>query len=400
MKKALLFTNNATIKKLFSLTFNKEGIELEDGDFQNSNFENVDVVFIDSENLNDELLSFMPSQIKKVLILGKNEEKKLGFDDYIIKPFLPNDLLDLIKRLEASSNQTNDKEVENSDLEIEKEELDFELPEELDMGLDEEFNEIENSNNLDSLENKTTHDDNFGLDDEFNLEQFLDEKVDETEEEIIDNSSNEEQHQEEIKEEDDKLLEDKDSLEESEKLSEEIFNNDEAEKLEEESADDLDIDFDEALAQLNEVDLADAIGEELPEEVKAELAPTETIEIKEEEVNIEQEEKKEENREENTDERKEENEQKEESEEEKEKIEDKVELSEVKDISPSSVLNEIVEEEKDSGKEEKTLDVKEEEDSNKIANETLNSLLSLNLDSLKNSGATITITITIKFDKE
>jgi len=71
MKTALLFTDNATIKKLFALSLEKKGIELKEGDIEKGidDISDVDIVFIDNAVYSDEIVNNLPNSITKVLIM-------------------------------------------------------------------------------------------------------------------------------------------------------------------------------------------------------------------------------------------------------------------------------------------------------------------------------------------
>jgi hypothetical protein len=168
MKTALLFTDNATIKKLFSLSLEKINMKLIEDDINNPQKE-ADVIFIDNSVYSNELMQKLPNS-KKVLILGKNEEKKPGFDNYMLKPFLPTDLIELIQNMKTSQENKNEEELNidddilSDDLNLEEDlnnlglddDLNFEK-DDIDLNLDDDFS-IDNSEiNIDN-ENKEKED--------------------------------------------------------------------------------------------------------------------------------------------------------------------------------------------------------------------------------------------------
>ena len=120
----LLITANATIEKLFVLSAEKKGDSVHIGTTENIPEGEYQVVFIDKDLYNDELfekLKFLHSDAKFVLIVFKNDEKKVGFDEYLIKPFLPTDLMDLLERLsfEVFIEDKNDDLELDEDMDIE-----------------------------------------------------------------------------------------------------------------------------------------------------------------------------------------------------------------------------------------------------------------------------------------
>ena len=313
MKNALLFTKNATIKKLFSLSLEKKGITLKEGDVENQNFSDIDIVFVDSEISND--IPQIPQEVKKVLIVGKNEEKKVGFDEYMIKPFLPTDLIELINKIEnpPQNNKTDEPDLGLDDLDLDEKELNnnMELDNlDSDLGLDdlgselEDFKDLDIDNSLDDISN------NLNIDD---VDNSLDDISDNLNIDNVDNSIEE---------------------------YENSLNNEEDSKTE----------LDEELNQIDEVSIAQAIGEEieLPKENTQQKIVSDTTIPKSEEK-----------------------------------------LEENQENIPKDEPN-------------NTQDDNQKTDNNQnmehIQKETLSSLLNLDLDALKKSGATLTITI--KFEKD
>jgi hypothetical protein len=309
MKTALLFTDNATIKKLFSLSLEKMGMQLIEGDIDNPE-QNADIIFIDNSIYSDELMQKLPESTKKILILGKNEEKKDGFYEYMHKPFLPTDLIDLINKIANAPATEEDKSVNNilDDLE-ENDDLDFD-----DIGLDD--NESAENNNLDDLD---LNDMNF--DEEENNESDNNDMA--IEEDALDDINfDEDSKKEELKDEDMNLEE-----------------------------------LDNELEGIDEKSVAEAIGEEIPE---LEDTNDDTANIEEEPSN--------------------------------DIIEEPEVVDEAQTIEKNEELPEI------PTKAEKVEEPAKQTTNNQESEHTVNSLLNLNIEALKNSGATLTITI--KFDKE
>jgi uncharacterized membrane protein len=301
MKNALLFTNNATIKKLFALSLEKKGLTLIEGDINNPTFENTNIVFIDNEIFSEDLLSKIGDNLKKVLILGKNEEKRDGFDDYMIKPFLPENLLDLISKLEDVSH--NNDEISTPIDENSSSQDDFNIDDDLD------FDDIKLDDELNSL------------DDDLDLGSFDGMETDSIEDNTLVDNDDLDFDDEPIP--DDEIQMEDDAIVENEKKEEE------------------DLSFEEQISKLSETDVAKAIGEEID-------IPTHKIE--------------------------------------EEKMEEET-IPKEENLEDKPIPDEKI-------KEEKT----DSTQTNEEKVDTVASLLNLNLEALKNSGATITITI--KFDKE
>ena len=339
MKNALLFTNNATIKKLFSLSLEKKGMELIEGDIQNPNFA-ADIIFIDNEILNNELLDKLKNtNVKKVLILGKNEEKKDGFNEYMNKPFLPTDLIELLTKLENSDEDDLEKDLKDFD--------DFEISHDLDDDF-EENTSIDDDLNLSDIDT----DDDLSFEDldfedssdletidlnkekeHSNLVEELDELNDNEDFEEI--NLDEQSTKKDILSSDDNIDEDDISVSEEDLSSQtnidsfdDISINDDELGIKEEDNMDLD-EFEKEIENIDEASIADAIGENLDDLNTKNLTSNE-------------------------------------------------ENLETQDINTQNINTNI------------------QTDEEKKA--TVASLLNLDLESLKNSGAKITITI--EFDKE
>ena len=112
--KIALITDNGTIQKIFYLSAQKRNYDLEINEINKDN----DIVFVDNENINDKLLKKITSlNSKKVLILSKNDKKVPEFDSYLIKPFLPSDLINLLENIDnvPISENENINELFNSD---------------------------------------------------------------------------------------------------------------------------------------------------------------------------------------------------------------------------------------------------------------------------------------------
>jgi len=180
--KILLITSNATIEKLFVLSAEKKGDEVIVGQSDNISDDVYDAVFIDKDLYTEELYERLKNDYpnaKFVLILSKKDEKIVGFNEYLTKPFLPTDLMDLLDKL---PNIKEDTEHSDDDLDIESfddlKDLDFEesgndelgdlddLGDDLDFDLDDDFND---DLELD-LDTKTDEKNNEQKDDDLEVE--------------------------------------------------------------------------------------------------------------------------------------------------------------------------------------------------------------------------------------
>jgi uncharacterized membrane protein len=338
MKTALLFSDNATIKKLFSLTLEKIGIELIEGDIDNPQQE-ADIIFIDNSIYFDELIQKLPISAKKILILGKNEEKRPNFDEYMNKPFLPTDLIDLVNKIKEQSKEENIPE-NNEDLTLDDElssnSDDDILSDDFNLDDDLEIDDFGDDLNFDDNDEEELLTDDIDLDDL----DFDEETPEDNHDDIaIDDNEldlNENNFQEKFNNDSDISLDD---LDFNDEISEDEDN------IEETKENNMDLNkLDKELNDIDEKSVAEAIGESIDDDNEetnhlSDITNEEIESIPEEKIN--------------------------------EDIEELPELEENKKIETSTSNN---------------------------AEATINSLLNLNLEALKNSGATLTITI--KFDKE
>ena len=132
----LLITQNTTIEKLFKLTIPKKNNELKVGNLEFIPKGEYQIIFMDNELFSEDLFNNLKATFenaKFILILNKNDEKIFGFDDFIIKPFLPTDLLFLLKSMNNKF-LSKDCELNNFDLssfnDMDLEEEDFIISEE------------------------------------------------------------------------------------------------------------------------------------------------------------------------------------------------------------------------------------------------------------------------------
>jgi len=375
--KILLLTKNGTIQKLFSLSADKRGDEI----FINEEIsDSYDVVFVDKEILNDEILEKISnSPFKKVLILGKKDEKLPGFDSYLIKPFLPTDLISLLDKISKEKGNKEDdfieKELDSEDLiinlddDLDNKEDDLVVPIENidgdDSVLNEENKDLESKENID--EDITVKKDNFEkendelediLGDEFDQENQIDVKS------ILDNSlDNSSENENTLNEENIDILREDNIMESNQKMEDEILVDDN--ELDEEGLLGKDILEEKAIEteEKEEVDeeISD-IGDEILEDVE---------EIKDDDL-------------------------------EEEKLD--LDLSELDNIDESELAEAIGEDiEKEESKienEELKTDEKNliEEENNRveeksIEEKTLGNILNINWEELKKAKAKVTITI-------
>ncbi|WP_456480487.1 hypothetical protein [Nautilia sp.] len=186
--KILLITSNATIEKLFVLSAEKKGDEVDIGLPDNLPEGEYDAVFLDKDQYTEELFKNLKNvygNAKFVLIVSKNDEKILGFDEYLTKPFLPTDLMELLEKLPMISSDEDYKTSENfSDEEMEDlKDLDLEddfgsvgelkdLEDELDFDLEDMDEENVSDENVEPLDEHTYTEDNNSKEPAFDDELF------------------------------------------------------------------------------------------------------------------------------------------------------------------------------------------------------------------------------------
>jgi len=112
--KILLISENATIQKLFSLTAEKRGDVLFIGKKDAIPEDNYELVFIDSDIFSSELFNYLKNSFvnaKFILLMNKNEDKIEGFDEYITKPFLPTDIIEILNKFDNKEESLFNKDV-------------------------------------------------------------------------------------------------------------------------------------------------------------------------------------------------------------------------------------------------------------------------------------------------
>ena len=102
--KILLITSNATIEKLLVLSAQKKGDDVIIGSFEDLPDEEIKAIFIDKDEFDEEKFSNLKSaytDVKFILILSRKDEKIDGFDEYLYKPFLPMDVINLLENIKS-----------------------------------------------------------------------------------------------------------------------------------------------------------------------------------------------------------------------------------------------------------------------------------------------------------
>jgi uncharacterized membrane protein len=307
--KILLFSNNPTIQKLFTLSAEKKGNEVEIATEDYMPEDDYDLVFIDKEVFSQELFENIKTHYhaKYILILGKNDEKIEGFDDYLYKPFLPTDLIDFIEKVEnkgfnediSLDELENEIDIENFE---EKDEFNLESLDELDSIEDfesidhlEEIEDLESADSIEDLENLDNSED--FLIQEDTLEDEVEEKDEEEDFLVNENELLEEIEKEEVEVNDiveEKAIEDlvDENIDEdiAVDIEEDLLN----ENLEENSANDnlketeSNEEMEHDLDELNEKELAEALGEEVEEDITQTQELVEENEVEEFNQEIEQ----------------------------------------------------------------------------------------------------------------
>ncbi len=240
----LLISENVTIQKLFKLSAEKRGDEVEVGSKDFLPEGEFDLVFIDKDILDDELLQNLKNiypNAKFILILSKNDEKIPGFDYYLTKPFLPTDLIALIEKTHTSETTEEAMEMDEFD-----EDLDIENLNDLDFEDDgEEIGDIEDIFVDDDDLDVETSDEDLEEDFELNADDLLkeDEMMEKDESENLEiEDILEEKPEENIEVED--ILEEKaleDEIETKEEVDEDIISNEEMLESDEEILENEDV---------------------------------------------------------------------------------------------------------------------------------------------------------------
>jgi len=313
--KILLFSNNPTIQKLFTLSAEKKGNEVEIATEDYMPEGDYDLVFIDKEVYSQELFENIKAlyHAKYILILGKSDEKIEGFDDYLYKPFLPTDLIDFIEKVE---NKGFNEDISLDELENEIDIESFEEKDEFDLESLDEIDSIEDIESIDNIEDLESIDSVEDLEDVDGIENL--ESLDNSEDFLIEEDTLEDEVEEKDEEEDflvneNELLEDieKEEVEvndiveekaiedlvdenidediavdiEEDLLNENLEENSAEDNLEEtESNEEMELDLDE----LNEKELAEALGEEVEEDITQTQELVEENEVEEFNQEIEQ----------------------------------------------------------------------------------------------------------------
>jgi hypothetical protein len=428
--KILLISSNPTIEKLFTLSAEKKGDDVIIGSKDFVPEEEFEAVFIDKDDYDENFFNELKEKFnnaKFVLILSKKDTKLPGFDEYITKPFLPTDLINLLEKLPEINNKTEEKaddfDIENFDDELNLEEENFEIEslekEEIDdFALDDLDEVVESDEQKDDLgdieELEDLTDDVLVTEDEL-LENAPDSDIEETvsvsEEELLDDEvmaepleenkeiSADEFESKELKETEknnfENINEENDQESENEE-NEDLENNEENKPtLEEEienteNIDTTELENEEEFENMNKEDIEE-IGEKIEEnEIETKIPEEENDEIKTSEEESEAELETEDNQQKG------------------ETMED-LELENISEDELAKALGEEIEinenEEKSKEKENeeyesiseifKDIDIEKPEinKENDIQSKTLGSILNINWEELKKAKAKVTITI-------
>ena len=120
--KTLLITSNATIEKLLVLSAQKRGDDVVIGSFEDLPDKEIKAIFIDKDEFDEEKFNNLKEKynddVKFVLILSRKDEKIEGFDDYLYKPFLPMEVINMLELL-SGSELSYDNDSDTSDIDIE-----------------------------------------------------------------------------------------------------------------------------------------------------------------------------------------------------------------------------------------------------------------------------------------
>ena len=410
--KILLITSNATIEKLLVLSAQKKGDDVIIGSFEDLPDEEIKAIFIDKDAFDGEKfnnLKFIYKDVKYVLILSKKDEKIEGFDEYLYKPFLPMDVINLLEAIK-NDNLVKD-EIEKGDIENElnnnealeilnEDNFDIENIKDKNNVID-EFPDIEETKeDLKILEAKEEFlEDGFEITKE-DLEKEAFDKTSEEEFEIDENELRE--IEEELKDIENLEIESNDNVVEKGENYDVVDSNLNEKNDAMIDFDDMkDMDEEDAIALLDENEsLEDKKFEDVSKDKESIENTKEIVEDKKSIENLEKDEKKiiEENevKKENIESVVLENDKKEDSDKE---LDIDYELKQIDETVLAKALGEDIE--KKEVKEEKILEnnkneenkIDEKEDKISIEEKTLSSILNINWEELKRAKAKITITI-------
>jgi len=137
--KLLLINKNPVVSRMIKMGVQKAGdVELVESESVNElPLENVDVVMIDDELYDDNIKELLKSKItyKKIGVITSSEEEKVKseFDFILPKPFLPTDLLELLRRLKEEVKEDSDskEDIDSFEDETAQESDEEELPPEV-----------------------------------------------------------------------------------------------------------------------------------------------------------------------------------------------------------------------------------------------------------------------------
>ena len=388
--KVFLITSNATIEKLLALSAQKRGDDVVTGSFEDLSNEDIKAIFIDKDEFNEEKFNNLKAKcsdnIKFILILSKKDEKIYGFDEYLYKPFLPMEVINILETL--SSDKLNHKDEENNNIDIENfnnntniEKEKFENLEEKDdfdlesFDLDKKIDKDDDKKSLlkeESEESVFNDKENLEFNENNNIKDNINKEVDNKNEKLEKNDDTKN-----LGKEDKKLLEEtKTTKEDDFKIDEDkIFENDLEEGFEIDE-DELKIEIEDNIVENIEMkDTTSNINEEKDIDKNNSTSDEKSIENKKENTDSKiEDDKKESNEELNIDD----------------------ELKQIDEALLAKALGEEIEIKEDKAVEnnENQKEKIEKEDKNIISEEkTLSSILNINWEELKKAKAKITINI-------
>lgn len=103
--KVLLINKNPVVSRMIHLGAEKAGFELDEAEgLENITSDYYDIVFIDDEIYSRNLLDILRQNVvatKIGLIASRDQQETVGFDFIFKKPFLPTDIVELLRRIEA-----------------------------------------------------------------------------------------------------------------------------------------------------------------------------------------------------------------------------------------------------------------------------------------------------------
>ncbi|MCR6571254.1 hypothetical protein CINS5986_06145, partial [Campylobacter insulaenigrae] len=140
--KVLLVNSNVAVSKLVSLGVQKLGYDFEEIANIDDELSYYDIILVDHDSEVD--FDYLATKCERLIyLLPRNQEKKDGVE-YLYKPFLPTDFIELLSETRAIAKNIDSENIDeelleiNDDMDIDKDIENDELLEEL--NLDEEEN--------------------------------------------------------------------------------------------------------------------------------------------------------------------------------------------------------------------------------------------------------------------